>query len=77
MPVILWLWWLIEYGQSLCQRFVRLLSRWFPNRTTQFGRKKKLNQANEEETPVYYPRQLKPEWVKQEVIRLKALMPKT
>ncbi len=70
---------LFVFARWLLLKLKPLRSYLWRNRSLpRYGRRKKSAQPNEiEPSPLYYHRQPKPEWVKKEVIRLKALMPKT
>ena len=74
MPVILWLCRLARVCFCILQRFLRRL--FWQRPLPHYGRRK-AKQTTEEVKPVYYRIAPKPEWVKKEILRLKALMPKT
>ena len=71
MPLLLWLGLLLQY----CHRHLKQwFHRFFPDKSLpHYGRRKP--KPGENKKPVYYRALPKPEWVKQEIIRLKALMP--
>lgn len=76
MSLIFWLWRRVR----VCHRRLR---RWFyrlfPSYALpRYGRKKRHDQSTKDGTkPIYYRTAPKPEWVRKEIIRLKALMPQT